>query len=456
MHNNQAHPNILFIMVDQHRFDYLNCAGAEFIKTPNLDRLAERGIRFENCYTNAPVCAPARIALATGLQAHRFGGQSNAIFLPLSRQTYYQRLRDTGYRIGCVGKLDLAKPLGNNSDGARPACFSWGFTHPLECEGKMHAGQGNGKPFGPYTHYLQQKGLLEDFNADYKKRRQNGYALSAWDSVLPSEDFEDAYIGRQSATWINQALDDYPWHLFVSFVGPHDPFDPPKEYAEQYRNAEMPEAIVDSLKEKPQHIHHRQIDASLEQIAVCRRQYCAAIELIDHQIGEILTALKNRGMMDNTYVIFSSDHGEMLGDHGLFTKGVAYDPSIRVPLIVSGPGIGCGRISTAMIELIDINATICDLAGLEKQEGIDARSFASLLRGENETHREEVFSCLRHFRCVRTSQWKMIENVNGIIELYNMETDPQELDNLAQQQKGTLQEMNQRIQERWLEGKWNR
>ena len=273
---------------------------------------------------------------------------------------------------------------------------------------------------------------MEDFNADYKKRRQNGYALSAWDSVLPSEDFEDAYIGRQSAAWINQALDDYPWHLFVSFVGPHDPFDPPKEYAEQYRNAEMPEAIVDSLKEKPQHIHHRQIDASLKQIAVCRRQYCAAIELIDHQIGEILTALKNRGMMDNTYVIFSSDHGEMLGDHGLFTKGVAYDPSIRVPLIVSGPGIGCGRISTAMIELIDINATICDLAGLEKQEGIDARSFASLLRGENETHREEVFSCLRHFRCVRTSQWKMIENVNGIIELYNMETDPQELENLAQ------------------------
>ena len=97
---------------------------------------------------NAPVCAPARIALATGLQAHRFGGQSNAIFLPLSRQTYYQRLHDTGYRIGCVGKLDLAKPLGNNGDGARPACFSWGFTHPLEYEGKMHAGQGNGKPFG--------------------------------------------------------------------------------------------------------------------------------------------------------------------------------------------------------------------------------------------------------------------------------------------------------------------
>ncbi|HIC18245.1 TPA: DUF229 domain-containing protein [Candidatus Poribacteria bacterium] len=249
------------------------------------------------------------------------------------------------------------------------------------------------------------------------------------------------YIGRQSAAWINQVSDHYPWHLFVSFVGPHDPFDPPKKHAEQHRNAEMPEAIVDDLKEKPQHIHHRQTDASSEQIAVCRRQYCAAIELIDYQIGKILTALKNRGVMDNTYVIFSSDHGEMLGDHGLFTKGVAYDPSIRVPLIVSGPGIGCGRISTAMIELIDINATICDLAGLEKQEGIDA----SLLRSENEIHREEVFSCLRHFRCVRTPQRKMIENVNDIIELYNMEIDPQELDNLAQQQIGTLQEMDHRI-----------
>ena len=127
---NQNPPNILFVMDDQHRYDYLGCAGADFIRTPNIARIAERGIRFEHCYTNAPVCAASRVALATGLQPHRLGGIGNNVYLPLSRTTYYQRLRDVGYRVGCVGKLDLAKPAGLNSDGARPICFAWGFTHP--------------------------------------------------------------------------------------------------------------------------------------------------------------------------------------------------------------------------------------------------------------------------------------------------------------------------------------
>ena len=144
MRKHPSRPNLLVILDDQHRHDYLRCAGAGFLRTPNLDRLAQRGVRFTRCYTTAPVCAPARISLATGLAAHRFGGRDNSVFLPLSHRTYYQRLPDAGYRVGCVGKLDLAKPDQYNSDGARPACFSWGFTHPEECEGKMHAGQGDG------------------------------------------------------------------------------------------------------------------------------------------------------------------------------------------------------------------------------------------------------------------------------------------------------------------------
>src|SRR5690606_10859202 len=121
-------PNLLFIMDDQHRADFLGCAGAAFLRTPNLDALAAAGTRFTHCFTNAAVCAPARIALATGLEAHGFGGGANAVFLPQTRRTYYQRLRYSGYRVGCVGKLDLAKPASLNSDGARPATFSWGFT----------------------------------------------------------------------------------------------------------------------------------------------------------------------------------------------------------------------------------------------------------------------------------------------------------------------------------------
>ncbi|MBT3272035.1 MAG: sulfatase-like hydrolase/transferase, partial [Spirochaetales bacterium] len=134
-------PNVLLIMSDQQRFDYLGYAGASFVNTPNLDRLAERGTAFSHCVTNAPVCAAARIGLATGLQPFRVGSLSNTSFLPRSSTTYYQRVRDNGYRVGCVGKLDLAKPdRYNGRYGDRPCIYGWGFTHPEECEGKMHAG----------------------------------------------------------------------------------------------------------------------------------------------------------------------------------------------------------------------------------------------------------------------------------------------------------------------------
>ncbi|MHC4917604.1 MAG: sulfatase-like hydrolase/transferase, partial [Planctomycetota bacterium] len=143
-------PNILFISADQHRHDYLGAAGADFLRTPNLDALAGRGVRFTQCCTNAPVCTPARVALASGLQPSRLGSLDNRSYLPRSTTTYYQRLRDAGYRVGCVGKLDLAKPdKYNGRFGDRPCVYGWGFTHPEEVEGKMHAGQ-NPEPQGPY------------------------------------------------------------------------------------------------------------------------------------------------------------------------------------------------------------------------------------------------------------------------------------------------------------------
>ena len=183
--------------------------------------------------------------------------------------------------------------------------------------------------------------------------------------------------------------------MFVSFVGPHDPFDPPTEYGNKYRNAEMPPAIADDIEGKPEWVKRRTVDMSPAEITVTRQQYCAATELIDHQIGEMLRALEHRGMLDNTYIIYSSDHGEMLGDHGLYTKSVAYEASLRVPLLVAGPGIAENQISESLVELIDLNPTICELAGVPVLPRIDARSIAPVLRGETETHRTETVSALR-------------------------------------------------------------
>ena len=451
------HPNILFIMDDQHRFDYVGAAGASFLRTPNLDRLAAQGVLFTQCTTNCPVCAPARISLATGLQPARIGSLDNSSFLPRRIPTYYQHLRDHGYRVGCVGKLDLAKPDPYNGRfGDRPCVFGWGFTHPEECEGKMHAGSST-TPIGPYTHFLQERGLLQEFYEDYRSRAARGWIKGAsHDSVLPADAFEDAYIGQRAAAWIEGVPDDFPWHFFVSFVGPHDPFDPPAEYGDRYRDATMPAAIRDAMAGKPAWVRDRVVDMGAEEVAQTRRQYCGSIELIDDQVGLILAALERRGMRENTYIIFSSDHGEMLGDHGLYTKSVAYEPALRVPLIVAGPGLEGGRVSEALVELSDVNPTLCELAGLPPQGNLDALSLAPVLRGDADQHRAETISAIRNFRCIRTRTHKLIQNYNEVMELYDLEADPDEVHNIAEQEPALVRELMQQLAQRFQEDKWRR
>ena len=445
-------PNILLIMTDQHRWDYLGGYGAGFVDTPNIDRLAASGFRFANAFTNAPLCAPARIGLATGLHPARLGTLDNSCYLPRQLPTYYQRLRDNGYRVGCVGKLDLAKPdTYNGRYGDRPAVFGWGFTHPEEVEGKMHAAQGEpNAPHGPYTHYLQGKGRLDAFQADYRARAEAGWILGAsHDSVLPTEDFQDVYIGRRAARWIETIADDFPWHLFVSFVGPHDPFDPPGDYAERYRDAVMPAAIPQPPGAKPQWMEARRKDFGAEELARIRRQYCALITLIDDQVGALLGALERRGMLENTIIIFTSDHGEMLGDHGLFQKQTPYEPAIHIPLIVAGPGVKAGGTSDAIIDMMDLNPTICALAGVEAAPGMDARSFDGLLSGERTAHRQEMMTALTHFRCLRTAAAKFVDYGDDQPELYDLAHDPAERRNIAADQPERVAAMRRRL-ERYL------
>jgi arylsulfatase len=453
--NKPNRPNVLLIMDDQHRFDYLGSAGADFVRTPNLDKLAARGLRFTQCTTNCPVCAPSRIGLATGVQPSRLGCIQNNCFLPLSQRTYYQQLRDYGYRVGCIGKLDLAKPDPYNGRyGDRPSVYQWGFTHPEECEGKMHAGSSE-TPIGPYTYYLEEQGLLQTFYDDYRRRQKEGWSVSCHDSPLPTEAFEDTYIGRRAAEWITNIADDFPWHLFVSFVGPHDPFDPPAEYGEKYRNADMPTHVADDLTGKPQYLKDRGVDATPDKITETRRQYCAAIELIDDQIGNMINALEQRNMLDNTYIIFTSDHGEMLGDHGLYQKSVPYEPSLHVPLIVAGPGITAGQTSDALVELNDINPTICEMADVPTPTNIDAKSFNAVLNNESRSHRSETISTIRVFQCIRTSRFKFIDNINDINELYDLIQDPNELNNIADKHPDLVKELSGRLNARLTEGTWH-
>jgi arylsulfatase len=451
--SSQTAPNILFIMDDQHRWDYLGCYGADFVDTPNIDSLAKTGIRFANAFTNAPVCAPARIGLATGMHPARIGTIDNDSYIPSHLPTYYQRLRDSGYRVGCIGKLDLEKPdTYNGRYGDRPSAYRWGFTHPEECEGKMHAADAEAEALlGPYTHYLRDKGELGKFTQDYQMRAQKGPIIGmSHDSVLSSEDFEDSYIGRRAAQWIETIPDDFPWHLFVSFVGPHDPFDPPTDYAEQYRDTAVPSAIPRNQEGKPKWICNRQIEVNAEELEHIRRQYCALIKLLDDQVGLILDALEKRDMLDNTYIIFTSDHGEMLGDHGLFQKRVPYEPSIHIPLICAGPGIQPEMQSDSFIELIDLNPTICALADVTPAPGMDARSFDQILFNNQTEHRQEIVTAMPNYRCIRTATHKFVDNYNDRPELYDLTTDPQEIHNIADEHVDLVTDLRDRLKSYFL------
>lgn len=453
-------PNILMIVADQWRFDYLGAAGADWLRTPNLDALAARGALVSHCCTTAPVCVPARIGLASGLYPERLGSTDNNSYLPRRTTTFYERLRDADYYTGVVGKLDLAKPDHyNGANGQRPSVYRWGFTHPIEAEGKMHAGNFP-EPIGPYTQDLAARGVLGDFHNDYSVRRSQGWFRASHDSVLPTDLFEDVWIGRQAARWIDQTPGDFPWFLGVHFVGPHDPFDPPTSYAERWREAEVPEATTTDLSDRAGWLQARDAKLTPDQVRQNRRQYAASIECIDDAVGEVLAALERSGQADNTYVVFTADHGEMLGDLGMWTKSVPFDPSARIPLIAAGPGIAPGK-RDGLVELSDLNPTICEWAGLPPQLDLDARSAAAFLAGETANHREDCYIALRTFRALRSRDYLFVESSTPSgqgdnAELYHLAADPHATRNVASEAPEQVAEHRRRLRQRVLDGRWCR
>ncbi len=426
-------PNILMIMFDQWRWDYAGCSGADFVNTPAVDRLAGQGLWFSRCTCNSPLCAPSRAALASGMRARRTGVLHNGYVYPVNQiPTYYQALRNFGYRVGCAGKIDLHKAVswfGKNGD--IPFMYQLGFTDPFEVEGK----QTIRNICGPYTNYLAEKGLYEKFRDDYSMRDKKPKYYCG-DSVLKEEDWEDAWIGNIACEWLNKVSKESPWHYFVSFVGPHHPWDPPANYADRYRSTKMPEPFYDTLEEKPDYQKSLQYTkgASVENLLNVRRQYCAMIELLDTYIGKMVQILKERNMYDNTLIIICADHGEMMGDHGMYYKSVPYDPSVRIPLIIGGPGVKERGESKALVQLFDLYPTILETAGINVPNHIDAKSLVPVLSGKEEKIRDyqfvELYSGNINYQMVCNERFKLINNTFETNELYDRENDPEELDNI--------------------------
>ena len=412
-------PNILLIFPDQHRHDWLGCAGDLPLNTPHLDALAAQGTRFRRCYTPSPVCSPARACLATGRRYTRSGVMGNRHNTPTDLPNYYRILRDAGYQVSGVGKFDLHKPdLDWGIDG-KNMLAEYGFTSGCDNEGKGDAISSydqQSAPKGPYMHHLQQSGGLAAYRDIYFTHgKRHGLDFSAI-NPLPKEDYCDNWVGEKARSEIQNFSPLKPWHLIVNFVGPHDPYDVTPDMAESTADRIFPLPHANGTDD-PQELQKR------------RRYYAAMIENIDRMIGELIAEVEARGELDNTLIVYSSDHGEMLGDHGHWGKSRPNDPSVRVPLIIKGPNVKANQVRDDLISLHDLAALFITSAGAAIHPEMDAINPAPLLRGETGPLRSHLAIGLNNWRMIIEDNFKYILEENNSERLIDQNSNPLEDEN---------------------------
>jgi arylsulfatase A-like enzyme len=430
-------PNILLLVVDQLRRDWTGFANSGApARTPNLDLLAARGMVFAQAFTPSPVCAPARACLATGLHYDANPVPNNHLDLPVDAQTYYQLLRDkAGYHVLGAGKFDLHKPTIDFGLDGSYLVEERGFTKAIDNEGKEAAPHyGYPTPHGPYMNYLTEHDMARAIFDDYVARGgrptpvppapppYESFYEDASPSALADHYYFDNWIARNAANLLTGCPAREPWQLFVSFAGPHPPWDAPASVLDGWQDVEMPEPFANSDPEAPVY-------------AAVRRNYAAEIENLDTRIGELIQLVSDRRELNDTVIIFTSDHGEMLGDHERWGKSIYWEPSISIPLVVAGPGVDVGR-SDALVSLEDIAGTILDYAGLDIPGTMTAQSLRPVLTGSTSHHRDSVVCGLadhgRNWRALVTPDYKLVfPDTDADPMLFDRETDPHELNDIA-------------------------
>jgi arylsulfatase A-like enzyme len=307
---------------------------------------------------------------------------------------------------GC-GKFDLHKSTPDwGLDGQR--CLSeWGFSAGIDNAGKWDAViSGAETPTDPYMAYLHEDGLAEAHVADMRRRRDEGAFRATFPTPLPEDSYCDNWIARNGLSLLADAPPDRPWHLVVNFAGPHDPMDVTERMHDWYRT---PDVEFPSPTNRGDRL-------SIEEHAAVRRNYSAMIENVDRWVGRYLETLERRGELHNTVVVFTSDHGEMLGDQGEWRKRSPYHPSVAVPLVVAGPGVASQRPSDALVNVYDLFATLLDIADVDVPDGVDSRSFADVLQGDTDTHRPVLRTALGDWEAVYDGTYKLVSGYAPLCE----------------------------------------
>ena len=445
----RSRPNILWICTDQQRVDTLGCYGNTMVTTPNIDRLAANGIRFERAYCQSPICTPSRASFLTGRYPRTTRCRANGQTMPADEVLVTRLLSDAGYICGLSGKLHIAACNPSASPGTEKRLddgydiFHWSH-HPTA-----------DWPTNEYSLWLREKGL---------EYRTESHVDSDYVQIgMPEEAHQTTWCAEKAINFIEaNAMSDHPWLFSVNIFDPHHAFDPPKAYLEPYLDRldeiPLPNYRPGELENKPsyQRNDHKQayntpgyfpfdeMDETDHRLITAA--YWAMTDLIDAQVGRMLDALERTGQRDETIVIFMSDHGEMLGDHGIYLKGpYFYEPAANVPLIFNYPGtIERGVSDTALTELVDLAPTLLDAAGLPRHPGMQGHSLWPILTGQpvEQPRRDSVYSeyynampwhqdPVAYATMLRTDTHKLVV-VHGLDtgELYELAADPSETDNL--------------------------
>ncbi len=430
-------PNIILIMTDQQRWDTINSNGFKHMITPNLDNLSKGGITFTSCFAAGSTCISSRAAMFTGMYPHNTGVYS---FNRWAHQNIWVRdLGKNGYYTANIGKMHLSPMYADDV-----------FHERFVVENKCQEFEKFGLKPDKWSEYLNSKGISRPVERRYK--------YPGWKQMLNSvvweydeEDHIDSFVGNKAVDWINNYNGKEPFFLQIGFPGPHEPYDPPERFLKMYDNKNIPAPVMQDgeLNNKPpEHIGHQKrfsqmkndsvidmYNADISDITKMRKHYYANITLIDEKIGGILKALEKRGFLKNSIVIFTSDHGDSLGDHKLPYKWLMYDSMIRVPLIIKDFRKNRNnriKRTDKLISLMNIGPTILSYAGVKIPSYIEAEPINEYLdNGSTKNLPEYVFTEDNYIVMIRSEKYKLVYYISQEYgELYDMKKDPYELKNL--------------------------
>lgn len=419
-----SQPNIVFIMADQLAAPALSMYGNKVVKTPNLQKMADNGVVFENCYCNFPLCAPSRASLMTGQLPSRIGAYDNATELPAAIPTFTHHLRKMGYQTAISGKMHFVGPdqLHGFEERLTTEIYPSDFTWTPDWKTNISFQD---------MHSVKEAGTCErSMQLDY--------------------DEEVAYNAVQKIYDYARDPDKKPFFLTASFTHPHDPYLTTPEYWDRYQHEEIdlpavpkiPDDKVDALSRRLNyHFGVTRDPVTDEQVRNARHAYYGSISYIDDKIGQLLSTLEKTGLADNTIVVFTTDHGDMLGERGMWYKKAFFDWSAKVPLIIYGPQKFAARRVNANASLVDLFPTFIDLAGGDMADvvsPIDGKSLSDLIHGNdecvgNDTVYSEMLAEGVQTPCymIRRGRHKFIYSKGDPPMLFDMVDDPMELNDLV-------------------------